>query len=319
MTTPKIGVLLTNIGTPAAPNPTAVRQYLKKFLSDRRVVELPRIAWWPILYGLILPFRSNSSAKLYKKIWTDNGSPLLVYSKKLADKLQQQLQLPVALGMHYSQPSIAQALSELQSKQVQKIVVIPLYPQYSATTTASAFDAVANTLKKWRVVPQINLIDQYSDHPYYIRALTQSIVNTWQTRGKAQHLLFSFHGIPKSYADAGDPYPVSCIRTAKAIAAALDLSENEYSVSFQSRLGKSQWLTPYTDKVLASLPKKGLTDIQVICPGFATDCLETLEEISIRGKEQFLEAGGQSFYYIPALNDQDDHVAMLARMIENSN
>lgn len=313
----KIGILLTNIGTPAAPHTKAVRQYLKKFLSDRRVVELPRLLWWPILYGLILPFRSKRSAALYQKIWTDQGSPLLLYSQQLAKKLQNHLQIPVALGMHYSHPSIAQALTELDAQQVEKILVLPLYPQYSATTTASTFDAIATTLKKWRVLPKLSLINHYCDHPDYIRALSERIAHTWETQGKPQHLLFSFHGIPKRYADAGDHYPIHCHRTAAAIAAKLNLSKDAYSVSFQSRLGRARWLMPYTYKRFASLPREGIRHLHVVCPGFATDCLETLEEINIRGKEQFLNAGGESFHYIPALNDQACHVEMLENILKN--
>ena len=315
MTPPNIGILLTNIGTPNAPTKTAVRRYLKKFLSDRRVVELPKFLWWPILNGLILPFRPKRSATLYQKIWTEKGSPLLIYSQKIAKKLEARLQIPVRLGMHYSEPSIAEALTELQKMKVDKILILPLYPQYSGTTSGSTFDIVTTILKKWRALPEMSMINHYAHHSHYIDALKKSILETWQSQGKAQHLLFSFHGIPKRYVDAGDPYPLFCHQTVKAVANSLNLSDDEYSVSFQSRLGKAKWLTPYTDKVFTSLPKKGVKELQVICPGFATDCLETLEEINIRGREQFLEAGGKSFHYIPALNDHDNHIEMLAHVI----
>lgn len=311
-----IGVLLTNIGTPEAPTPTAVRSYLKKFLSDKRIVELSRIIWWPILYGFILPFRSRYSAKLYQKIWTKEGSPLLLHSQKIAKKLQNQLNCPVALGMQYSNPSIASALEALQKKNINKIIVLPLYPQYSATTTASTLDYIANTFKKWRNIPEICTINDYSNDPGYIHILCNTILKTWQSQGK-KHLLFSFHGIPKRYIDAGDPYLDRCTQTVSLITQQLKLTDAEWSLAFQSRLGRAQWLTPYTDNILKSLPKKGINDLHVICPGFAGDCLETLEEIAIRGKKNFLRAGGKSFYYIPALNESDEHITVLKNIIKN--
>jgi len=309
----EIGVLITNIGTPRTPTPTAVRSYLKKFLSDKRIVELPHLIWWPILYGIILPFRSKQSAKLYQKIWTKEGSPLLLNSQKITKKLQTQLNCPVELGMQYSDPSIPSALQALHKK-VRKIIVLPLYPQYSATTTASTFDQIANTFKTWRNIPEICTINDYSTDPGYIQALCHSIQKTWQLQGK-KHLLFSFHGIPKRYVTAGDPYLEHCKNTVLLIAHTLKLTDAEWSLAFQSRLGRAEWLTPYTDNVLKLLPKKGITDLHMICPGFAADCLETLEEIAIRGQETFLHAGGKSFYYIPALNDSDDHIKALENII----
>lgn len=312
-----VGVLLTNIGTPKAATPSAVRHYLKNFLSDPRVVELPKIIWWPILYGIILPFRSKKSARLYQSIWTHEGSPLLCNSQKLTQKLQARLRMPVELGMQYSDPSIAHALKKLQIQHVEKIIILPLYPQYSATTTASTFDTIATTFKTWRNLFEITTINDYSSHPSYIKAICHSIETTWQTKGK-KFLLFSFHGIPKRYIDAGDPYYERCQRTAQLVADTLHLQSTEWSFAFQSRLGYAQWLTPYTNDVLQSLPKQGITDLHVICPGFAADCLETLEEIAIRGKEQFLAAGGKSFYYIPALNDSVEHVTMLEEILKYS-
>jgi ferrochelatase len=252
---------------------------------------------------------------LYKKIWRQEGSPLKIYSQNLQQKLQLHLKHHVALGMHYSKPSIASALAELDAAGVKKIIVLPLYPQYSATTTASAFDLVANTFKKWRNLPDLQLIQSYSHHPSYIQAIATSIQNAWQTQNEREHLLFSFHGIPKRYANRGDPYPALCHDTANAIANILELKNSAWSIGFQSRIGSAGWITPYTDELLLSFPKRGIKRLQVVCPGFAVDCLETLEEIHIRGREQFLEAGGESFHTIPALNDSDEHVCALSAIL----
>lgn len=316
MMTNNIGVLITNIGTPDKPTPKAVRQYLKIFLSDPRVVEIPRFIWWPILHSMILPTRAKKSAALYQKIWLNDESPLLYYSKRIAEKLQATLDLPVVLGMHYSQPSIATALNTLKAARVDKIIILPLYPQYSATTTAATFDQVSAVLKKWRHIPHIEFINQYASHPHYIKAISQSIETYWQAHGKAEHLLFSFHGIPKSFIEAGDPYQESCVETTRLVTEQLQLTAKQWSLAYQSRLGRAAWLTPYTDHVLKALPKQGIKHLQVICPGFATDCLETLEEIAIRGKKQFIAAGGESLDYIPALNDTNQHIAALVNIIQ---
>ncbi len=309
-----IGILLTNIGTPDAPNVKAVKNYLKEFLSDPRVVELPRWIWWPILYGIILPIRPRNSAKLYQKIWTQEGSPLLYRSQQLMQHLEAELPFDIALGMHYGNPSIKHALSLLQRKNLQKILVLPLYPHYSATSTGSTFDIVTKELHHWRKLPEIRFIIDYAESPSYIHSLCQSIHAVWQQRGP-EHLLFSFHGIPKRYADAGDPYPERCRKTVELVTQQLRLSSNHWSMSFQSRLGRAEWLTPYTADVLSTLPKRNIKKIQVICPGFAVDCLETLEEIAIQGKKQFIHAGGEDFYYIPALNDQPNHITTLKNLI----
>lgn len=309
-----IGVLLTNIGTPDSPTPSAVRRYLKQFLSDRRVVEIPRLIWLPILYGLILPFRAKNSAKLYQKIWTENGSPLLAHSENLRKALAEKLNIPVALGMHYSNPSISDAMEELKKHCVSKIIVLPLYPQYSATTTASTVDAVSGVLKKWRVIPEIQMITDYADHPLYIKALAESI-RTAYSQHKSQQLIFSFHGIPKKYVLSGDTYQSRCETTVALLAKELQLDEKDFLLTYQSRLGRTEWLQPYTDKIFETLPEKNITDISVICPGFAVDCLETLEEIAIRGKEQFSSHGGKAFHYIPALNESKNHLALLADLI----
>lgn len=308
----KTGILLINIGTPEAPTPAAVRRYLKKFLSDPRVVELPRFIWWPILHGFILRFRPKNSAKLYQKIWSDQGSPLLYYSQQIKMELERKLEIPTALGMHYSQPSIQSALEELRAQQVERLLILPLYPQYSGTTTAAAFDAVARVLKTWRKIPEIHLINHYAEDENYLKALKVSIQTALNPA--AQHLLFSFHGIPERYTQRGDPYAAECHATAKRIAEKLNLSN--WSVAFQSRLGRAKWLSPYTDQVLQAFPAKGIEHIQVVCPGFAADCLETLEEIGIRGKEQFLNAGGKSFHYIPALNNHPLHIEALSQILQ---
>lgn len=317
MTANNIGILLTNIGTPAAPTTSAVRSYLREFLSDPRVVEFPRALWLPILYGYILMTRPRHSAKLYQKIWTDNGSPLLIYSRNIAQALQKNLSLPVALGMHYGKPSIESALTELRNNHVEKVLILPLYPQYSATTTASSFDMVARALKSWRNIPEIRMVRDYAEDKNYLDALSKSVIATWNSRGVAEHLLFSFHGIPKNYNDSGDPYRESCFQTAKRLAEKLGLKPDTWSVSFQSRLGKTEWLQPYTENVLAELPQRGVHSVQVICPGFAVDCLETLEEIAIRGKESFFAHGGKEFFYIPALNDGMAQVQMLAKLVRH--
>lgn len=312
-----IGVLLTNIGTPDQPTASAVRRYLKTFLSDPRVIQIPQWAWLPILYGVILPFRAKKSAMLYQKIWTEKGSPLLYHSEQLRDKLAKELSIPIALGMHYSDPSIASALEELKKKRVEKCLIVPLYPQYSATTTASTFDAVARALKSWRVIPEIRMIRDYADHPIYINALAESIRNA-ELHHKPEHTLFSFHGIPKRFITAGDSYQTRCEITIQHLTKKLGLKKNEYSLTFQSRLGRAEWLMPYTDHRLKTLPKEGITDIQVICPGFAVDCLETLEEIAIKGKQQFLENGGQKLSYIPALNDHENHIQLFVDIIKKN-
>ncbi len=307
------GILLINIGSPDQPTAVAVKRYLKKFLSDPHVVNIPKWIWNPILYGFILPFRSKKSADLYKKIWTKEGSPLTIYSKKLAQKLKNKMDMPVELGMHYGQPFILEALLALRSAEVKKIILFPLYPQYSLSSTQAAIDLVTQQLKSIYYTPEIISIRDYADHPFYIEALCQTILKTWEKQGKSQQLLFSFHGLPQN--TQNNLYQERCHLTAKLIAQKLNLEKNEWCISFQSRLGRAAWLQPYTDEVLKTFPKNGVTDIQVICPGFAVDCLETLEEIAIRGKEQFLSAGGVKFHYIAALNDTDEHVDVFSKII----
>lgn len=318
LTNAKRGVLLTNLGTPQAPVPAAVRRYLREFLSDARVVEFkPRWLWKLLLNAVILPGRAKRSAALYAKIWQPEGSPLWLNTDALAKALQVVLgkDYVVAVGMRYGQPSIAKALQQLHAVQVEKITILPLYPQYSATTTATTFDAVAKVFGSCRELPELRFINQYYDHPAYIEALAASVQAYWSAHGQPDLLLISFHGLPQAYVDQGDPYQQQCIATAKLLAKTLGLADQAWQWSFQSRFGPKQWLQPYTDQVLAGLPQKGINKVQVICPGFAVDCLETLEEIAVTGKSIFLKAGGQHFGYIPCLNDREDHVRLSSLLV----
>jgi ferrochelatase len=318
---PCLGVLLTNLGTPDAPTPAAVRRYLAEFLSDPRVIEVPRLLWWFILHGFILRTRPKHSAKIYQSIWTNEGSPLLSFSGKLATAIQQELGQRVAgpvrveLAMRYGNPSIKSGLEKLRQANAQRLLVLPLYPQYSATTTASTFDAVADVLKKWRWLPELRTITHYHDDQNYINALADSIRAHWQQRGRAEKLLFSFHGIPRHYFEAGDPYHCECHKTARLVATTLGLNEAEWLVTFQSRFGPREWLQPYTDAALKEQAGKGIKKVNVVCPGFPADCLETLEEINIQYRALFLGCGGKTFDYIPALNDRATHVQVLANLI----
>ena len=317
----RIGILLVNLGTPAAPDTASVRRYLKEFLSDPRVIETPRWLWWLILNGVILRIRPSRSAHAYQQIWTQQGSPLLVHSQNLTAKLREQLQsqvhpdIKVVLGMSYGEPSLINALAELHQANVRKLLVLPLYPQYSGSTTASVFDAVTRILQRWRWVPELRFINQYHDHAGYINALAQSLRTHWQHHEK-NHLLLSFHGLPKSYLLNGDPYHCQCFRTGRLLAEKLQLQADEWSVSFQSRVGREEWLRPYTEQVLLDFAGKGPKRITVACPGFAADCLETLEEIAIRNRAEFLKAGGEQLDYVPALNASDDHVQFLTTLMQ---
>jgi ferrochelatase len=316
-----IGVLLVNLGTPEAPTPKAVRTYLAEFLADPRIVEAPRWLWWLALHGVILRVRPARSAKLYQSIWTPAGSPLLTGTEALAAALQKSIgqQRPgpilVRTAMRYGKPSIAAALRDLAKAGMRRLIVLPLFPQYSGTTTASALDAIGAELARWRFVPDFRFITDYFAEPRYIEALARSVEAHWQSHGRAERLVLSFHGIPERYFRNGDPYFCQCQATARALRERLDLREDEVIVSFQSRVGREPWLAPYTDEVFRKLPSEGVRRVQVLCPGFAIDCLETLEEIAIRNREYFLGAGGERFEYIPALNASDDHVAALTDLI----
>ena len=316
----KIGVLLVNLGTPDSPTPKAVRRYLSEFLSDYRVTEMPRLLWWFILQGIILRTRPRHSAEKYAKIWTDVGSPLLSISKAQIHALIPALpeNVEISLGMRYGKPSIADGLIRLHQARVQKILIFPLYPQYSSSTTGSTFDAVTDVLKQWRWIPDIHFISGYYDNSGYIHALVMQIENYWAQHGKPDKLLFSFHGIPKRFFTAGDPYPPQCHSTAELVAERLNLQESEWQTVFQSRFGREEWVQPYTDKTLISLGKAGTNRVDVICPGFAADCLETLEEIDHENRQLFLQAGGKDFHYIPALNDSPEHINALLDMIKKS-
>lgn len=315
------GVLITNLGTPDAPTAKALRKYLAEFLNDKRVIETPRLIWWPILYGIILLVRPKRSAEAYAKVWTSEGSPLRVYSERQLDGIKSSLTkqfgapLHVELAMRYGNPSIPSALEKMRKANVRRLLVLPLYPQYSATTTASTFDAVANELKTWRWLPELRMINHYHDEPAYISALTESVRGFQATHGKPGKLLFSFHGLPKKYFNAGDPYFCECQKTARLVAEQLGLDDQQWSVAFQSRFGPMEWLKPYTGEVLENWAKSGVTNVQIICPGFAADCLETLEEIQLQYRSVYLNAGGKQFAYIPALNDNPDHIEALTNIL----
>jgi ferrochelatase len=314
---PKTAVLLINLGTPDAPTASAVRRYLAQFLSDRRVIDYPRWLWLPVLYGVILRIRPRRSAEAYRKVWTARGSPLQTYSRDLTDALAQRCgSLRVELAMTYGKPAIDAVVDRLLQEDVRRILVLPLFPQYSATSTGAAFDALFTALQRLRNVPEIRTVADYHATPGYIDALVGSVRDYWSAYGKAPRLLLSFHGIPERYVRLGDPYHRQCTATAAALRKALDLDEHSLLVSFQSRVGRERWLGPYTDEMLRQLPAQGVRHLQVLCPGFAVDCLETLEEIAIRGHEQFIGAGGERLEYIPALNASPTHVLMLQAVVK---
>ncbi len=317
----RCGVLLVNLGTPDAPNTAAVRRYLAEFLSDPRVIELPRALWLPLLHGVILPFRSPRSAHAYRTIWQADGSPLRIESERLRDRLADRLAdaarpVEVRLAMRYGSPSIADVLDDWITGGLRRLLVLPLYPQFSATTTASVFDAVGRALGRWRWPPELRLINDYHHQPGWTDAIAGSIRAHWQQYGRGDRLLFSFHGLPKRYLLAGDPYFCQCQGSARRIAAALGLADDDWQVTFQSRVGREEWLRPYTDETVAELPAQGVRTLDVVCPGFATDCLETLEEIAIRADQGFRDAGGIALRYIPALNAAPAHVEALATLLE---
>ena len=314
-----IGILLTNLGTPAAPTPQAVRRYLAEFLSDRRVVEIPTPLWWLLLHGFVLRTRPKHSAKLYQQIWTEQGSPLLVHSTELAHQLQQRLkEHKVVLAMRYGEPSIAAGLKQLQTAGVTTLLVLPLYPQYSSATVGSTFNAVSRVLQTWRYLPKLNFINGYFDHPLYIQMLADQIKHYWQQNPQGEKLLFSFHGLREKTIQLGDPYYDQCRQTAQLIAHTLGLSAHQWLTVFQSRFGRTEWLKPYCEQTLQQLAKQGIKRVDIVCPGFAVDCLETLEEIALRNKTTFLQAGGQVYDYIPALNDSEAHISYLMTLIKQN-
>ena len=310
------GILLVNLGTPDAPTPEAIRPYLREFLSDRRVVDLPRPLWWPILHGIILPLRPRKLAPQYARIWRPDGSPLLAITRELRDGLAAALApVPVVAAMRYGRPRIVDALAELRDAGVGQVVVLPLYPQYSGTTTASAFDGVDAALRALAWQPGLRRVEDYHDDPGYVAALAQSVREHWAAHGRGEHLLLSFHGIPQRYADRGDPYGRQCAQTARLLAAELQLRDGDWHLAYQSRVGNAAWLGPYTDVAIPLLARRGLRRLDVVCPGFAADCLETLDEIAIRYHAAFVAAGGEALRYVPALNARPAHVAALARIV----
>ncbi len=303
------GLLLVNLGTPDAPTAGAVRRYLREFLSDPRVVQLPRIVWLPILYFLVLPFRPSKSARKYASIWKPEGSPLRIYHERQAQLLRGYLgqklgkQLPVVAAMRYGKPSIAAGLEELRQAGCDRLLVIPMYPQYAQSTTASTEDAIAKALKRWRPAPTLKVVKDFHDHTAYVKAVAKNVNDYWMKTGRPDRLVMSFHGIPKKVSDAGDPYAAQCRESARLIATELGWNDGRTIATFQSRFGAAEWLQPYTDATLKQLGRNGVGRVDVVCPGFAADCLETLEEIAQLGREQFLEAGGKEFHYIPSTND----------------
>lgn len=330
----RTGILLINLGTPQAPTAAALRPYLKEFLSDRRVVELPRALWWLILNGIILNTRPAKSAEKYASVWREGGSPLKIATERLAHLLQTTLPSPAGRGaggegapsssppevlvdyaMTYGQPSVESVVMKMKAQGCDRLLAVPLYPQYAASSTGSALDAVYRTLLKTRNMPELRTLRDYHDHPAYIAALKYSVEAHWAEHGRPDLLLMSFHGTPKANFDQGDPYRHECLETGRLLGEALGLDDSQYRITFQSRFGKAEWLQPYTDKTLAELGKQKTKRLDVICPGFAADCLETLEEIAMEGKATFLTAGGGEFRYIPALNDRAEWVSALGEIV----
>jgi ferrochelatase len=323
----KTGVLLVNLGTPDAPTAGAVRRYLAEFLSDPRVIEIPKLVWLIILHGIILRVRPSKSAALYQKVWTKEGSPLLAISQRQTAKLQAYIDahqltdqkgqpVSVNLAMRYGNPSVESVLTQMHQDGIDKLVVLPLYPQYAAPTTASAFDAIVKTLSKWRYLPSLHFIHTYHDNPDYIEALAESIRRDFALNGQPKRLVLSYHGMPERNLHLGDPYYCFCMKTTRLLVEKLGLAPDTVVTSFQSRFGKAKWLQPYTDVTLAALAKEGVDDIAIACPAFSADCLETLEEIEHENREVFMHAGGQSFRYIAALNDDDAHIKMMANLVK---
>jgi len=315
------GILVVNLGTPEAPTVPALRRYLAQFLGDRRVIESPRWLWWLILHGIVLRTRPKKVAKAYAEIWQEGGSPLMIISRNQVGALQQALaeRMPgpvhVELGMSYGEPSIPNALERLRQKGARRILLLPMYPQYSGSTTGPVFNATVDALKQHRWVPEFRYIQHYADDPGYIDALAQSVRRYREENGTGELLLMSFHGVPQRYLMNGDPYHCLCHKTARLLAERLGLADHEWKITFQSRFGREPWLQPYTDETVEALGQQGLKRLDVLCPGFAADCLETIEEIGMQNRDAFQEAGGGEFHYIPALNDDAAHIAALADLV----
>lgn len=320
----KLGVLVTNLGTPQAPTKQALKPYLKEFLSDPRVVEVPRLLWWMILNLVILNIRPRRSAKAYETVWTERGSPLMVHTQDQAEAIKKQLQqkwgdkIVVDFAMRYGQPAVADTIDKMLQAGVRKLLVLPLYPQYCASTTASTFDAVAAAMTNRRWMPELRFVTEYNAFPDYIQAVADKIRLHWQTNERTDRLIFSYHGIPKRYLLNGDPYHCQCHKTSRLIAENLGLDKEQYLTTFQSRFGREEWLKPYTDHTLMALPKEGVKSVQIVCPGFSSDCLETIEEIGEENREYFMEAGGERYEYIEALNSDPQHINALVKLIEQN-
>ncbi|MGR5119955.1 ferrochelatase [Vibrio astriarenae] len=313
----KQGVLLVNLGTPDTATPQAVKAFLSEFLHDHRVVDMTRWLWCPLLHGVILPIRTPKVAKLYQSVWMAEGSPLMVYSQRQRQALEQSLNIPVELGMTYGSPSLKTGIQALQERGVEDILVLPLYPQYSGTTTAAVSDGLLKAFKGYAHIPQYRLLTDYHDHPLYIKALAATVRKSWEENGRGDFLLCSYHGIPQRYADNGDIYPKHCERTTQLLAKELGLDDQQIGHTYQSRFGREEWLQPYTDKTLEKLPGQGINKLDILTPAFASDCLETLEEISEECQEIFLEAGGRTFQYIPCLNDSEEHIALMSDLVKS--
>ena len=318
---PRQGILLCNLGTPDAPRPAELRRYLKEFLSDPRVVEIPRLLWWLILNLIILRIRPRRSAKLYQSVWTEAGSPLMLYSQQQVKSVKHRLaekygDIPVVLGMRYGNPSMASAIKELTDQNVRDIIVLPLYPQYAGATTGSTFDAIAKTFTKLRWVPELQFINGYHKSEGYLDALCSTIKRHIDEHGQPDKLVFSYHGTPERYLKNGDPYHCFCHQTTRLVREKMGFDENQVMTTFQSRFGREPWLQPYTDKTLEQLPEDGVKHVAVICPGFSSDCLETIEEINMEGRESFIDSGGEQFHYIPCLNDDPVHIDALVSILE---
>lgn len=320
---PLTAVVLVNLGTPDAPTAPALRRYLAEFLADPRVVEMPRWLWRLILHGVILRVRPARSARAYRTVWTEDGSPLLTLSRELARAVEGELRAnlgaaapEVALAMSYGAPNLREVLEDLRRRGLRRLLLLPLYPQYSATTSAAVFDAATRLLQRWRWLPDLRFVADYYRAPGYVDALAASVRAHWQAHGRGERLLLSFHGIPRRYLEAGDPYYCQCQVTARELRAALALDEMELQVAFQSRVGREPWLSPYTDQTLQAWARAGLRRVDVLCPGFAVDCLETLEEIAGQNAEAFVHAGGERLAYIPALNADGAHARLLADLVQ---
>lgn len=318
----KSAVLLVNLGSPDAPTPAALRRYLAEFLSDPRVIDLPRWQWWPLLHGIILPLRPKKSAALYQKIWTADGAPLIAITRKQTDALAEALaeqgmgDVIVDYAMRYGNPSLAERLAALAAQNVENLLVIPMYPQYAGPTTASVLDGLAQAFKTQRFVPQWRFVHHWHDHPRYIQALANRFSDYLQQEGVPDRLLLSYHGVPERYRREGDPYFCHCHKTSRLLAEAIDFPSERVQMVFQSRFGREPWLQPYADETLDSLPGQGVAHVAVMCPGFSADCLETLEEMAIANRQRFLNAGGKRYDYLAALNDQPDHIALLLDLIK---